>query len=300
MRTNIVIIGAGRLGKAMAGILRLKNLTVELWDIDKSKSPARKNLAEIIPSADFLFLSVPSWHARQAIASFYNFLRKRTIVISPSKGIEAKSRKTMDELLLEILPPGAAFALMGGPMLSEELETGGIGAAAIGTNSKKIFKELKKLFSGTNIKLEYFSDIRGVALGGVLKNVYAVGLGIASALSWSTNAKGWFAVHALQEMAQIAKILGGRKQTIYSLAGLGDLVATGFSPHSRNWQTGNDLVKTGKCCIKSEGLIALPTLVKLLGRRAKQFKLFDSIKQIVLDGKSGKTIFEDIIEKLDK
>src|SRR3989338_844635 len=112
------------------------------------------------------------------------------------------------------------------------------------------------------------SDVRGVAVAGVLKNIYALGLGIAHALGWGENQKGWFVSRALREMARAAELLGGTRETMLGIAGLGDLVATGFSPHSHNRTTGALFVTDPGRFPKAESINALPIIIKKLGAHA--------------------------------
>jgi glycerol-3-phosphate dehydrogenase (NAD(P)+) len=296
MRENVVIIGSGRIGQAIAKLLLKKGKKVELWDKDTSKNPKQKALNEIVPEADFLFLCVPSWSLRAAIKSFAGFIKKDTILISLTKGIEADTLKTAPYIIKELVPQNK-YALLAGPMLAEELIQGKETRGIVGTEFRIVFSKLKLLFEGSNLKLEWSTDVRGIALAGAVKNIYAVAFGIADCLRWGDNAKGWLLSVAFREMVEIVTTLGGKLTTVLGPSGLGDLVATSFSPYSRNRQTGEELVRKGQCAVPGEGIRSLPAIRKLLGRNNKRdFKLLNLLLAVCLRNEDVKKAFEDLLK----
>ncbi|MDO8487715.1 MAG: hypothetical protein Q7S31_00175 [bacterium] len=247
MATKIVIIGSGEIGKAIQYVLAVKkDLEVVSWS---RSSP--QPLTEIVPQSNIVFLCVPSWAMAEVITSLTPLLPPTTILVSLAKGVDTSSGETMDQLLR---PP---FALLAGPMLAEELMADLPGSAVIATADQAVYAAVSQLFTGTILEVESATDVPGTALASVLKNVYALGLGIATAQKSGDNHRGGYISHAVAEMA----LLCG--STAYSLAGLGDLVATGFSPYSTNHQTGMDLLAGKQPAKPSEGLHSLPTVVKL-------------------------------------
>lgn len=298
MEEKIVIIGAGEIGQAIAKLFSKKGVEIELWDKDESKNPEQKPLAEIVPAADFLFLCVPSWVLRAALKSFSGFLKKETVIVSLAKGIEAGTLKTVPEMIGE-LAPRHQFALLAGPMLAEELIDGKGGRGVAAVESSSLFEKVKSLFQGTDLILEWSADVRGVALASVVKNIYAVGLGIADCLGWGGNAKGWLFSRAFREMVEIVSLLGGQPATVLGTAGLGDLTATGFSPYSRNRQTGDELVRTGKCLVPGEGIVSLPSVLALLGEQKNKFPLLNVLAKVCLDGENAKKVFKDLFKKVE-
>lgn len=296
MGKNVVIIGAGEIGSAIGkNLIDAKVGDVQLWDKNPAKVSGQKNLEEIVSGADFVFFCVPSWVMRAALADIVKFLNSNSIIISLAKGIEADTLKTMPELLEEMLPPAQKFALLSGPMIAEELMTGGQGFALVATKSQEEYLKIKELFRGSNIFVEFTDDLSGTAFGSVLKNVYAVGLGIIDGLKWNSNVKGWFAARALQEMMDIVETLGGRRETMISSAGLGDLLTTGFNVHSLNHQLGDELVATGKFSTKSEGLISIESVYKLLGEKGKKYLLFNALIRIIVEGENIRGVFEKLL-----
>ncbi|MBI4139218.1 hypothetical protein HY479_03655 [Candidatus Uhrbacteria bacterium] len=290
-KPSVVIIGGGRIGCAIGKIVARKGIKPLFWDIEPTKTPHRKPLAEIVPSADFLFLCTPSWALPDVLAGIRPHVVKTTVVISLAKGICGERRNTVDELLERFLPDHQPFALLSGPMLAEELSKGLAGIGVVATARKAIYRKTALLFHGTNLLVEYSANVRGVALSGVLKNIYALALGIADGLKWGSNQKGWLIAKALREMTKIEQRLGDSKDTVSGTAGLGDLVATGFSPYSRNRQAGEELIKTGRAN-KSEGMSALTSVLFLLKEKKSELPLLLALEEAVIKRQPAKIVFE--------
>lgn len=289
---QVVIIGAGRIGKALGEVLGKKGARVEFWDKDSEKVASQKDFKQLIPSADFLFLCVPSNATREVCEKVKDVLSLHTTVVSLSKGIESNTLKTIDEVLKEVLSKSQPFAILGGPLMAEDLVKGMKGIGVVAWESEETGKKIVDLFDHTNVSVESSLDVRGVALGGVLKNVYGLALGIADGMEWGSNTKGWFAVKAMREMEEIVKLLGGEEKTVWSPAGLGDLIATGFSPYSRNRKFAEEMVRDGKCDIECEGCTSLPLLMELLGEKIHQFPFLCAIYKILFERKEPDLLFQ--------
>lgn len=279
MDKNIVFIGAGEIGSSIGGILKKKGYNVEWWDADTSRVPSQKQLADIIPSADVLFFCIPSWAHRAAIASCAPYVSKKTIILTVSKGIEKDTQKTIAEVLEEALPSGQPYGLISGPMLAEEMDAEQFGCGVYVTKYTETQAVIAELFHNTVLRIELSEDVRGIAFAGVLKNVYALALGIVEGLSLGDNARGWIVMQALHEASEIIHRLGGSRETAYSAAGLGDLVATGISDFSRNHEEGKKIAQTGVCSATSEGCVSLPSVIALLGNSA-DFPLLKTLEHI--------------------
>jgi glycerol-3-phosphate dehydrogenase (NAD(P)+) len=299
MPRHVTIIGAGEIGSAIASLIKAPGVQIERWDKDTSKVPKQKSLDAAVTGADVVFLCIPSWHLREGVAEIRTFLRKKTIVVFLSKGIELGTKFTVDALAATTLPRGQAFALLSGPMLAEELVEGLPSCAVVATKNKQAFHRVAALFSRSALKLVWSTDMRGVAFAGVLKNAYALALGIADAIPMGSNAKGWMVQTAVREMTQIIGALnrqGDAQASATGPAGLGDLVATGFSPYSSNFTVGRELV-AGKGITKmSEGFISLPSLCALLGQKLNTTPLLKTVAAIVMKKKNAKKAFEQFVK----
>jgi glycerol-3-phosphate dehydrogenase (NAD(P)+) len=295
MKSNIAIIGAGEIGSALGKILRQGGQRVALWDRRPGRVKGQRPFSQMVPAADFVFLCVPSWGLGDLLRALRPLLQKKTILVLLSKGLDPKTHQTTAELVPRLVP-GAAFALLSGPMLAEELASGRGGAALVATKDLAVGKKVARLFVRSGLRLVWSSDLRGAALAGVLKNIYAMALGIAAGLKWGENRKGALTSQALVEMSAIISHLGGRPATAYGLSGLGDFIATGFSRYSANRQYGEQLVKKGSRCSQlEEGCVALPSLLKLLGPSAKKFPLLCALREVALQHRAAGRVFSKMI-----
>jgi glycerol-3-phosphate dehydrogenase (NAD(P)+) len=295
MSQKITIIGAGEIGRAIEYLLKDTGAEINLWDKDTSKVSEQRSLDEIVPQTDFIFLCVPSWAMRPALTEISPYLKQTTVVVSLAKGIEKETHKTMDEIISELLPQNP-LVIIAGAMLAEEIMEDLGGTALVASGDKKVGEKVIELFKNTSLKLYYSDDIRGAALSSVLKNIYAFGLGIAYGLGWGDNMKSWLLTEALNEMRRIVKILDGKEEAAMSVAGLGDLTATGYSKYSKNHAMGEELVKTGKCSETSEGYISISSITFLLGEKTKNFSLLLTLSHVILEQKDCKSTFENFIE----
>lgn len=293
--SRIVMLGAGKIGSAIGGTLKKNGHRVEYWDALPGKVPGQKSLEKLIPGATAVFLCLPSWCLREAGESIAPSLTKKTFVVSVSKGMEKSTMLPSDGILHQALPEGTPYVYLGGPLLADELLKGqpGFGVAASADPAAR--KKMKSLFAGTPLKIETTDDVSGVVWSAILKNVYAIGLGMTEGLGWGANARGWYVAKAVQEAGSILEDLGGRRETFHDTAGIGDMVATGFSPHSKNRTLGEAWAKTGKSPHESEGQVSMPALLKTLGARAKKYPLLMAIKATLIDKKKTRGVFEGLL-----
>jgi glycerol-3-phosphate dehydrogenase (NAD(P)+) len=309
---RVVIIGKGNIGNAIASILRPKKIDIAFWDTDPKKlfrahTPVRQKiltektggLAEIIPGADFVFLCVPSFAVPSVMLEIKPYLSRRTTcgecnrttIVSLAKGIDKKSGATMDELLDRTIPH-SSFALLSGPMLAGELSQAMGGAAVIASKNIKVQNAVARLFKNTELRVAISADIHGVALAGVLKNIYAIAVGAADGAKDGYNARGLLLGTAQSEIADIIPLMGGAQGTATIPALIGDLFATGMSPASNNHTFGVELVSGARRGPKphlfTEGMFAAPFIAKRLGDRLHRFPLLGIAVVLVKQPKEGK------------
>ncbi|MDA1169229.1 MAG: NAD(P)-binding domain-containing protein [bacterium] len=287
---KIAIIGVGNFGSAIAHLLASLHCPVSLWDSDTKKVPEQLTLAETVQGASIIFLCVSSWSLREAAVSLLQYISEGAIIICPTKGIEEKTLKTSDEVLQDVFRGKAVVSLLHGPMLAAEIMQNLPAFSVLAVPSREIFDRVVAVFSGSALRLEYSSDVHGVALAGVLKNIYSIGLGMTSALALGSNFRGWFVQVALEEMNTIITGLGGNSATAYTSAGIADMIATGFSPYSRNCKVGQEIVQNGECVTVSEGAESLPQMVKLLKQASVPAPIVVLIGKIVAGEGSAHTI----------
>lgn len=286
---RIAIIGAGNLGAALRKMLDGR-ADVRTWDKDPAKSPEGVTRESALDGAEIVFLCMPSWVLRAGVRELAPLLPKGAVVVGMSKGIEDEGNLFVDELLEELLPEANPVALLAGPMLAAELSAGMRGAAVAASRHAAARAALAALFAGTQLTVEESDDPRGVAVCGVLKNVYAAGLGILGALGRPDNVRGLFVSRALREMGGIVVSLGGSAATALGPAGAGDLVATGMSPHSRNRSYGEAIVKNGECPPGSEACASLPGLAARLGGTSAHPAL-DAVHRVIIGNEKAADAF---------
>jgi len=297
MPQNVLIVGAGALGGAISKTLPKDRAAITFWDLDESKcAGGRQPLETSVPAANFIFLCVPSWAVRNAVAQVAALVQPQTAVISMAKGLESPTAKTMFEVCTEVLPPNQPVGILGGALLAHEIGSGLPGMGVIACTDDALAANLLALFQGSSLQLTWSSDARSVALAGVLKNVYALILGIGDGLGLGSNARGWLFAQAVREMLDIAKFLQADIQVILSVAGIGDLVATGLSPQSKNHTAGTELARTGRTAVECEGVMSFPSLVQLVGQRPN-LRLLTALDAVLSKGQNVRIVIQDLLYK---
>lgn len=262
---TILIIGAGQIGQALAELLRLRPTSeVILWDKDPRRCSGSADLPDLIGKAGAIFYCAPSWAFQDTLKRYGGLVSPHAAVYSLAKGIDPASYRFIDELLAESLPH-VAWSIVGGPMLAEELHEripGGIGVIA--SADADAYWLASFLFRPSGLRLTHTSDTRGVAVAGVLKNIYALLLGTAAGLEFGSNVRGYLLGEMLQELDRFGRALGGKTDTFFGPAGIGDLIATGSSPYSAHFSVGREVAHNRVPPFEPEGINALRTLERLV------------------------------------
>ena len=297
--TKVAMIGAGEIGRAIGKILASAGHTVTYWDKNESlifdMGEKCLSLPETLVEAETVFFCVPSWSLGEALAFTAPYFKKGTVAVSVTKGIGENNKLLVDEALKKALPTGAPTVVLSGAMIAEELLAGHGGMAVAASPNKKAAGQVADLFADTSIKVTIVADARGVAAAGVLKNIYALSLGIADGLGWGRNEQGFLMARALQEMSKLMVWLGGKKATLFESAILADFFATSTSKDSANKQAGIELAKHGSALIKSESVASLPALVKIVGRdKVKKLPILFTLGRVVLGKIEAEKAFEDL------
>jgi glycerol-3-phosphate dehydrogenase (NAD(P)+) len=299
-RKKVAIIGAGEIGLSLGKIMSAK-ADIFFWDKISEKTMelpgGDRSLPDIINESEIIFLCVPSWGLKEAMFCLSPYLKRKQIIITLSKGLEESSGLSALEFVSK-LASKCKVGTLGGPMIAEEISRGHIGIGVLVAKDKKVFS-VASIFEESNLKIITSSDYFGTAYASILKNIYALGLGIAEGLEWSHNQQGYFFGEAVKEMGRIIQQLGGKKDSIYHPALLADFVATGFSHDSLNHQVGLDLSQNAKPKRPSEGLVSIPILVKIIGReKIKNFPILYTLDQIVSSGISTQQAFFELEKNL--
>ena len=283
------------MGQAIGKALPKEHTQVSFWDVDESKClGGRQPLETAVPAADVVLMCVPSWAMRQALSPLSPLVRPQTIVVSMAKGLESPTAKTMFDVCTEVMPPNQPIALLSGAMLASEIGSGLPGMGVIACQSDAVAADMIALWAGSPLQLSWVSDAHSVAVAGVLKNVYAIALGIGDGLGLGSNTRGWLFAQSVKEMLEIAKLLRADQNVILSVAGIGDLVATGLSTNSKNHTAGVELARTGRTAVECEGIMSFPSLLQVVGERP-QLKLYSAIEAILLKNQNVRIVIQDLI-----
>ncbi len=284
---TISIIGGGRIGSAIAHTLKE---TVLITDIDPHKSNTTKSRKEVIADADVIFVCTPTETVEMVCKEILKINKKGSSVVFLSKGVNKKG-ETVFEIAEKILKK--RVVMMCGPMMAEDILENGHAFAVCAGVEKKVVSKVVTLFQGTKIHCVGSEDPRGLSLLSVAKNVYATLSGVGDGLHTGANVRGVIVKGALREMEILMKLGKGKLETVYSYAGIADLVCTVTSPHSRNRSYGESLV-THETSMMGEGAKAITALHKRFYKHIKKLPLLQATYEIIKDTKNAAKILDTI------
>jgi len=263
---KIAIIGSGSWGVALGIHLAKMGHDVKMWSFNEEEArlinEERKckflpgvvvpesivcytNYKDVIEGADFILHVTPSKFTRNIVKQYKQYVDcKNQPIIICSKGIEKDTAMTLDEVIQDEMPEARVGALTG-PSHAEEVSTGAPTLLVAVSNEKELQEMLQDSFMSENMRIYVSDDIRGAELGGALKNIIAFCAGIAAGLGYGDNAFAALITRGLAEIRRLAMEMGAKSSTLYGLSGLGDLVVTCASEHSRN-RTAGKLIGQGK------------------------------------------------------
>lgn len=256
---KIGVIGAGSWGTALANTLAIKGHQVKIWDINqdhlKSMEEFRENKAflpevklhenitisytieDTLKDGDIGLFSVPAQHFRQALTSALPYLSKEMVLVNVAKGIEQKTLLTMSQIAEEVAPE-IPYVVLSGPSHAEEVGRMLPTTVAVASKDMKFAEFIQDVFITDRFRVYTNHDVIGVELGGALKNIIALGAGISDGMGFGDNAKAAMMTRGIAEIARLGVQLGAEVLTFAGLAGIGDLIVTCTSMHSRNRRCG--------------------------------------------------------------
>ena len=264
---KVAIIGTTIWGTTLGVILAQKGVRVGLWARTEQEADEVRNnapdpesspgitfppqllvthdLNEALDEAKAVILVVPSQSMRQNIKLVASHLNKSMLVVSAAKGLEIGSGKRMSQVIAEEINPRfrSNICVLSGPNLAREVLRGLPAATVTAAEDKSVARKVQRLLTTPNLCVFTNTDVVGVELGGALKNIIALGAGIADGLGYGDNAKAAFMTRGLTEITALGVALGAHPLTFSGLAGLGDVIATCASPLSRNHYVGIELTK---------------------------------------------------------
>lgn len=296
---RVAILGAGNLGTALGlvltggvpGIRAGRNRHVTLWTVEPDVAhdiatrryntkylpqvelPKGLHVSESLPQAlegaEVVLFALPSKVVREVakqVGALYNTTAPvpKPALVSGSKGLEPGSHRRMSEVIASEMPQASGLQVLAfsGPSIAHELARGTPTTVCLAHPDPRLARDVRRRIQTPILRFEVSRDITGVELGGVLKNAYTLLFGLCDGLGLGLNTKATLLTRALPEMARLGVVLGGRRATFLGLPGLGDLIGTSLSDHSRNRRMGEELARRRP---KDEALASIPGVVEGMG-----------------------------------
>lgn len=257
--SSVAVLGAGSWGTALSLELNSKGHRVNLWmrrkeqldEIINTKSnskylpdvdiPSDINLTvdivEAVKDTDIILLTVPTQKVREVIKSIKPYITPQHIIVNAAKGIEQNTQLRISQIVEEELPQ-QPYAVISGPSHAEEVARNIPTTVVIASKQREIAELVQDVFISSSFRVYTNPDVAGVELGGALKNVIAFGAGIADGLGFGDNARAALMTRGIREIARLGKAMGAELATFAGLSGIGDLIVTCTSMHSRNRRAG--------------------------------------------------------------
>ena len=328
MTMKITVAGAGTWGTALGRILALKGTEVCIWsrfpeEADRLDRERRHpNLpGAVIPDsiaftsdiqtassgADYLLMAVPSVFTRETARDFAPYLGTDTILISAAKGIESGTLMLLTEVIGDELKTSGknnTVVALSGPTHAEEVARDLPTLIVCACEDPDAAVKVQQLFDGTCIRPYVNTDARGVQVCGALKNVEALAVGIARGLGYGDNTCAAMITRGMEEIRRLGLAMGCREKTFFGLAGIGDLIVTATSSHSRNNRAGY-LIGRGKTVEEAvqevgmvvEGMNALPAAIALCEKYRMDMPLIGSVRKIVTEHAQPSDVVKELMSR---
>lgn len=261
---KIAIIGSGSWGVALATYLANVGNQVKIWSFSEEERDLINNekkckflpdliipdniycstsYEEVIKDTEFILHVTPSKFTRSIFNQYKQYVGEKAVIIC-SKGFEKETLKTLDEVIEEELP-NVKVGVLSGPSHAEEVSIGVPTALVMASKYNEVLDMLQETFMSEKMRIYTSNDVKGVELGGALKNIIAFCAGVAAGIGLGDNSFAALITRGLKEISRLGIKLGGELETFYGLSGLGDLIVTCLSEHSRNRKAGK-LIGQGK------------------------------------------------------
>lgn len=258
---NVTVLGGGSWGTTVAALVT-RNAPVTLWARNPAtvaeinthhtnevylpgatlpeKLVATDDLAAAVRGADVIVMGIPSQNFRKVLLEVKQHIRAWVPVVSLTKGLEGDTGLRMTQIINEVLP-GHPVGVLTGPNLAREIMAGQAAACVIAMQDPIIVQELQTIFKSGLFRVYTNTDVIGCELGGVLKNIIAIAVGMGDGQGAGDNTRAGLITRGLAEVTRLGVAMGGRPETFAGLAGMGDMIATCTSPQSRNRHVGIQL-----------------------------------------------------------
>lgn len=319
---KIGVIGSGTWGTALAVLLSNNGSQVTIWSAIPSEAESLSkhrthpnlpgtiipeqirltvDLQEAMAEKDLLVMAVPSVYVRATAAKMKPWLTPGQVVVNVAKGIEESTLMTLSQVISEELPEGD-IAVLSGPSHAEEVAKGLPTTCVAGACTRETAEKIQDIFMNEVFRVYTSPDILGIELGGALKNVIALAAGIADGLGYGDNTKAALITRGIAEITRLGTAMGGKFETFCGLTGIGDLIVTCASMHSRNRRAGILLGK-GKTMEEAmeevhmvvEGVYSAKAALALGEHYQQSMPIVEQVNQVLFAGKPAREAVNDLM-----
>ncbi|NQX58996.1 NAD(P)H-dependent glycerol-3-phosphate dehydrogenase [Paenibacillus qinlingensis] len=329
MTQKVSVLVAGSWGTALASVLADNGKEVLLWsrneeqvvEINEKHTNSRflkeitlsssiiatHSLQEAVQDADAIIMVVPSSGMREVASRMRPFLKKDTLIIHATKGFETGTLKRMTEVLADELPEmdPKRFVVLSGPSHAEEVICKMPTTVVVAAEDLQAAEVAQDLLITRYFRVYTNPDVTGVEVGGALKNIIGLGAGLTDGLDFGDNAKAALVTRGLAEITRLGTAMGANPLTFAGLAGIGDLIATCTSKHSRNWRAGNKLAKgipleevLQEMGMVVEGVKTTKAAYDLAKRYEVTMPITNELHNVLFEGKSPQLAAGDLMGRV--
>lgn len=331
--SQIGVLGAGTWGMALTRMLENSGHSVTVWsaleeEIDQYSSRRRhpnlpgmiipdsvcftKEIGEAVRDKDIVMFAVPSVFVRNTAAKAAEHMPDGQVIVDVAKGIEPGTHFMLTEVIADEIrhkagKAGVKLVALSGPTHAEEVAQDIPTMIVSASEDRKAANMVQDVFMNTCMRVYTNPDVRGVELCGALKNVIALAAGISSGLGYGDNTKAALITRGMAEIARLGMAMGCQEQTFYGLAGIGDLIVTATSRHSRNNRAGYLIGQglTAEEAVKKvgmvvEGINALPAAMELSADYNVRMPISSGVNSIIKEGRDPKEVVRELMEREKK
>ena len=265
------------------------------------KLTATTALNVAVEHADAVLIAVPSSHFREVLVNAMPDMPRDIPVISLSKGLEKGSRMRMTEIIRDVSPQSIPGVLTG-PNLAREIVAGQAAASTLALEAHDAALELQPTLNNGLFRVYTNQDVIGCELGGVLKNIIAIAVGMGDGLGAGDNTRAALITRGLAEMSRLGAALGGKAETFAGLAGMGDMIATCTSPQSRNRHVGMELAKgrsiediIDSMHMVAEGVKSAPTVIELAREKGISLPISEDVYRVITGESNARGVYRGLL-----
>lgn len=326
MQDKVGILGAGTFGIALAKLLAEKGVDVTVYSHSKDKVIKLREtnrherfldialptsikytseISEAVIDKNIVLFALPSTTIREVARSIKPYVSDKQIIVDVSKGIEKDSLLTLSEVIKQELDNDSLkYVVLSGPTHAEEVILDMPTAIVSASLDLESAKHIQEVFASSFFRVYTNSDIKGIEICGALKNIMAIAAGISDGLGYGDNAKAALITRGLQEIKRLGSMMGCTNETFFGLAGIGDLIVTCTSSHSRNNRCGY-LIGQGRSVKEAkeeigmvvEGLNALPAALKLANKYNVEMPITNMLSEVVYNNLDPRIAVNKLFER---